>query len=92
MKSGAKITEQVNAGKEKYERDEALEIVKQATEVWVAKGKKVVQFKLAKEDVSDEDLAKAILGPSGNLRAPVMKRGKKIYVGFHQDEFPALLS
>ena len=46
-------------------------------------------FDLKKDEPTDEELAKAILGPTGNLRAPALRRGKKMFVGFHPEELAA---
>ena len=56
-----------------------------------AKGKKVTKFDIKKDNPTDEELTKAMIGPSGNLRAPTIRRGKKIFVGFHEEELPKFL-
>ena len=50
----------------------------------VAKGKKVSEFEggSAARDVVD-----AMLGPTGNLRAPTIRRGKTVVVGFNEEAF-----
>lgn len=53
----------------------------------MARGKNVKHFNMKKDDVSDDELVKLMIGPSGNLRAPTVRRGKKLFVGFHPDEF-----
>jgi arsenate reductase-like glutaredoxin family protein len=39
------------------------------------------------EDVSDDDLAAAILGRSGTLRAPALHVGETFVVGFNADNY-----
>ena len=39
---------------------------------------------LKKDQPSDTELAKLLIGPSGNLRAPTIRRGKKLFVGFNE--------
>ena len=57
-------------------------------ELIVVKGKKVSQFKLATKDRPDDDtLAGVMLGPTGNLRAPTVRKGKKLLVGFNADVY-----
>ncbi len=84
----------VNAKKEIIIAAEAMEKVLEANRVVAAKGKKLVEFTLKggelQGDVSLEDLQKAIIGPSGNLRAPTLFRGKTWYVGFHPDMYAEL--
>ena len=41
--------------------------------------------------VEDDDLAKGIMGPSGNLRAPTLKVGKTLLVGFHEDAYEQVM-
>lgn len=49
------------------------------------KGKKVESFDL-KSGLSDAAIA-AMLGPTGNLRAPTLKVGKTVLVGFNESIF-----
>ena len=90
--AGATIVEQVNAGKQKYGPEEALQMVREAQKVWVAKGKKLLEFDMQRAPPSDDELLKAIIGPSGNLRAPVIRRGKKMFIGFHAEVYAAELT
>lgn len=64
--------------------------------VLVAKGKKVLEFRIKAGELQGgaetEDLVKAIVGPSGNLRAPAIRSGKTFIVGFHPDLYEERLS
>lgn len=51
----------------------------------VAKGKKVTEVNLKKDRPDDETLVGLMLGPTGNLRAPTMKVGKTVLVGFNDE-------
>ena len=62
-----------------------MEMAGKASEVLAAKGKKLVQYNIKKDNPADEDLIKVMIGPSGNLRAPTVRVGKKIFVGFHDE-------
>lgn len=55
--------------------------------MYVAKGKKVTEVDLKKDRPDDEALTKLMLGPTGNLRAPTMKVGKTVLVGFNADAY-----
>ena len=55
--------------------------------VIAVKGKKVLDFSLKKNQAPAEDLMSAVIGPSGNLRAPAIRRGKTLVVGFHPDAY-----
>ena len=54
-------------------------------DVVVAKGKKAVTFPA--KGVALDDLK----GPTGNYRAPMLRVGRKLLVGFHPDTLEALL-
>ena len=58
----------------------------------MAKGKKVIRFDMKKSPPSRDELLGALLGPSGNLRAPTLRVGATLFVGFEPTEFPKLLS
>ncbi len=66
-------------------RDDALALVEKVNKVYAAKGKKVVYFDLKKDRPSDDELAKVLLGPTGNLRAPTLRKGKTLVVGFDEE-------
>lgn len=55
----------------------------------VAKGKRVRRWELTK--TVDADAIAAMLGPTGNLRAPTVKVGTTVLVGFNEDAFNELL-
>ncbi len=71
----------------KLGRKDAADIAKQASLVIVAKGKKVSEFKPAGK--ASKELVEAMLGPTGNLRAPTLRSGKTVVVGFNEDVFQA---
>jgi arsenate reductase-like glutaredoxin family protein len=82
----------VDATKERKGPAEALALAKTASVIHVAKGKKVVTFNMAKDAPDDDTLIAHLLGPSGNLRAPTIKKGKTLYVGFNEDAYQSLVS
>ena len=92
MQHKVEIAEQLIANRTKLGRDDALRLAREATTIIVAKGKKTRTFNLAKEPPDEEELLKAMLGPTGNLRAPTVKRGKILVVGFNEDAYRTLLS
>lgn len=73
----------------KLGRSDAEELAQAASKLIVAKGKKVSTFDLRKN--VEEAAVDAMLGPTGNLRAPTMKVGKTLVVGFNADEYAAVL-
>ena len=71
-------------------RDDALELARAANVLLVAKGKKVVDVNMAKESLNDDEIAKLIVGPTGNLRAPTLRIGKRLIVGFNESMYEGL--
>ena len=63
----------------------ALELLEGVTDLFVAKGKKSVHVDLRKDRPSDDELLGLMLGRSGTLRAPTLKSGKRLIVGFNAD-------
>jgi arsenate reductase-like glutaredoxin family protein len=85
------VKEMVNAAKIRFQPDEALKMAREASRVVVAKGKKVMTFDMKREPPDDETLLAHIIGPSGKLRAPVIRRGSTLLVGFAEEEFARVL-
>ena len=81
------MTELVDAKKDRLGPKDALRMARAASEVVVAKGKKVVHIDMARSRVSDDELLKLLLGPSGNLRAPTLRKGTKLLVGFDAEAY-----
>jgi len=82
------IEEEVNAKKQTYNGEDALGVVKSAKKVFVAAGKKILEFDVKTAD--KDELLKKITGPSGNLRAPTLKVGDVFYVGFNPEMYSEL--
>ena len=64
-------------------------MAKAATKVIVAKGRKRTEF--APRGKASKDLVDAMLGPTGNLRAPTLRRGKIVLVGFDEASYEETL-
>jgi len=52
--------------------------------LYAAKGKKVHRLDLKKDKPAKSDLLALLLGPSGNLRAPALRKGRTLIVGFEE--------
>ena len=76
-----------DAGKDRRGRAEALALAKTASQVVVARGKKVVTFDMKKAPPDDDTLAQHLLGPTGNLRAPTARVGNTLLVGFTEEAY-----
>jgi arsenate reductase-like glutaredoxin family protein len=46
---------------------------------------------MKKDAPTDQELLAVMLGPTGNLRAPTVRRGRTLLVGFHEDAYRELL-
>jgi len=69
----------------KLAREEASRLARQARKIIVAKGNTVTEFdgggKVTEEAVD------AMLGPTGNLRAPTLRIGTTLLVGFDERSY-----
>ncbi len=81
---------ETNARKQVLKRKEALELAAQVDEIFAAKRKKVIHLRMA--DVpGDDSVASALLGPTGNLRAPTLHKDRTLIVGFNQEVYESVL-
>ncbi len=70
---------------QKLQAQDAKDLLDNATKLIVAKGRKLSEFKLPAE--SSDDSVQAMLGPTGNLRAPTLRVGKTLIVGFNEEAY-----
>lgn len=70
---------------QKLQEPDARELLGNASKMIVAKGKKVSEFGGGKS--ASDDAVAAMLGPTGNLRAPTLKVGKMLLVGFNEEAY-----
>ncbi len=59
--------------------------------LYVTRGKKVIHVNLEKDKPKNPELLSLLLGPSGNLRAPTMRKGKTVIVGFEESMYEKAL-
>jgi hypothetical protein len=75
---GRKVTvREERSARQALSEAEVQTLIGSVDEVWIARGKKVE--KLPATAASPDDLR----GPTGNPRAPMLKRGRRLLVGFH---------
>ena len=72
----------------KLGKPDAAKLVRGASRVIVAKGKKVSRFPGGK---ATADVVSALLGPTGNLRSPTLRVGKTLLVGYEEEAFREVL-
>ena len=68
-----------------------MKLAKAADVIFVTRGQKVVRFDMKQEPPDDETLTAHLLGPTGNLRAPTLRRGKTLLVGFSEAVYRQVL-
>jgi hypothetical protein len=82
------VTETVPASR-KFGKKEATSIAKAASRIVVCKGKKIREWKPGGR--ASAEIVAAMLGPTGNLRAPTIQVGKTIVVGFQDEVYQEIL-
>jgi len=80
-----------SATKEPIAGPAALALLADATELFVAKGQRVLRFDLVAQRPADEELLPLLLGRSGKLRAPAFRCGTRLIVGYNQALLPLAL-
>lgn len=76
---GVEVRQERNSRKEPLSDKEARQLIAQVSRVIVARGKKVEELPAAKATIAN------LKGPSGNYRAPMLRKGKTLLVGFHAE-------
>ena len=81
----------MDATKTRLSGEEALGVLAGMDRLIVARGQKVAVFDLKRDRPDDETLLAHLLGPTGNLRAPTLKVGKTVLVGFNEESYRDVL-
>jgi arsenate reductase-like glutaredoxin family protein len=77
----------VDAKKHRLGKADALKLASESDRIYVSKGKKVVEIDLRKNRPEDDELTELLLGPTGNLRAPTLRTGRTLIVGFDEQVY-----
>ena len=80
---GIEVKEKVSAS-QKLGEPEAKDLIRGASRIYVAKGKKLDEFA---GGTAKKEIVEKMLGSTGNLRAPTIRVGKKLLVGFNEDVY-----
>ena len=72
----------MDAKKTALQAREALALIREVDEIYVTKGQQVVHLDLREAKPEDTELLGLLLGPTGNLRAPTLRKGRTLIVGF----------
>ena len=74
----------VDARKSTLKEKDALALLKDVDEIYASKGRQVVHVDLRQAKPARAELAALLLGPTGNLRAPTVRKGRTLLVGFDE--------
>ena len=69
----------------------ALAVTKDVDEIWVAKGTQAVHVDLTTSRPGKAALLALLLGPTGGLRAPTLRVGRTLLVGFNAEAYAKAL-
>ena len=86
-----KVAAQVDAKKATIRGEAALSVLKDVDELYVMKGTKAVHVDLRHEKPKKTELLSLLLGPTGNLRAPTLRKGRTLLVGFDAKTYAKVL-
>jgi hypothetical protein len=81
--AGSEAREVADARKQPHDAVAARQLVEAASTVYVGRGQKFLKHKAA-ELLKDEEALAKLLGPTGNLRAPTLRLGKTLVVGYSE--------
>lgn len=82
----------MDARKTTLKEKEALALVREVDEIYAGKGKQVVHLDLKKDKRDKAGLLALLLGPTGNLRAPTLRKGRTLLVGFDEAAYAKVLT
>jgi len=85
------VATRTDAKKATIKGDAALGVLEDVDEIYAAKGKQVVHLDLRRTRPARAELLSALLGPTGNLRAPTLRKGRTLLVGFDEATYARLL-
>lgn len=83
---------QVDARKAPLREKDALELIREVDEIYASKGKQVIHVDLKQEKPDKASLVALLLGPTGNLRAPTLRKGRTLIIGFDEATYAKLLA
>jgi arsenate reductase-like glutaredoxin family protein len=82
----------VDAKKTRLGLKDAMEMLKGADVLIAARGKKVERLDLEAARPDKATVERLMLGPTGNLRAPTLRVGRTLVVGFDEETYRKVLA
>ena len=87
------MVETLDSNKQKIGPKDALRLLHGMKKlVCIMRGKNVFAYDLTMDRPDNETLLSQMIGPSGNLRAPAVRVGSTLVVGYNEDAYRRLLS
>lgn len=81
----------MDAKKQTIKGEQALSVLAGVDELYAVKSKRVVHVDLTKGRPDKAALLALLLGPTGNLRAPTLRKGRTLLVGFDESTYRRVL-
>jgi hypothetical protein len=81
----------VDAKRSPIKGDSAFALLKDVDEVYATRGRQVMHLDLRQGMPDRATLAQLLLGPTGNLRAPTLRKGRTLLVGFDETIYKGVL-
>jgi arsenate reductase-like glutaredoxin family protein len=82
----------VDAKKTRLGLKDAMALLAGADVLYAAKGTKVKRVDLGKAKPDKATVERLMLGPTGNLRAPTLRVGRTLLVGFDEETYRKVLT
>jgi arsenate reductase-like glutaredoxin family protein len=79
------VRERVDARRTRIGPSALSKVVDGAKTVLVSNGRSVARYDLKGSGRASSEMYARMVGPTGNLRAPTLKRGGLVVVGYHAD-------
>lgn len=80
------VKEVADARVERFDRKQALKLGRSVGRIIATRGQKLEALDV-KKDVPDDAILKLLIGPTGNLRAPTLRIGRTLLVGFNEQAY-----
>lgn len=90
-REGISVNTVVDCKKEPMTFSEARGLLEGVRRLYATKGSKVVEVYMASKP-ADPELISLMIGPSGKLRAPTIKNGDVLVIGFNEDMYGRALA
>lgn len=77
----------MDAKKQTKSAEDAFALLEGIDEIYAARRNNVVHLDLKETKPSRAEIAAVLLGPTGNLRAPTVRKGRTLLLGFDEGTY-----